>query len=135
MVMNMITLQAPGTNHDTVWSRGASVFLIVDSTPRSILGAGVNIVYASPIANGAYARIDGVLNGTSGALRENGIVRVSGDVGTVSGGILTLGSLNAATAHSTNVEIVEALEVTGTVSPSTLKKIVNYQKRTWGLAA
>ncbi len=133
LVMKMVTVQAPGSNHDTVWSRGGTPFLIVDSTPRTILGAGANIVHNAAIADGVFARVELVLNDDNGALVVNSATIASGDVGADAGGTITYGSLNTGATHSTNVEFQEAFELTGDLSQSELTRLRNRQQARIGV--
>lgn len=131
--MKMVAAQAAGTNHDTVWSRGPTPFFIIDSTPRSILGAGSNISQNAVIADGVWARVELVLDGASGAIIVNGSSVASGDVGSGAGGILTIGSLNSGTTHSTNVEFQELFEIAGRLGASELARIRNRLKARIGV--
>lgn len=128
-----VTPQAAASNHDTVWSRSSSVFLLVDTTPRSILGAGSSITYNSAVANGAYALIEAELNGASGVLRENGTSRATGNVGADAGGRVTLGSLNNAATHSTTIKFREQFELGGILSASELSRIRARLRAKWAL--
>lgn len=131
--MKMITAQSSASNHDTVWSRGAAQLLVIDTTPRSILGAGTNLVHNAAIANGTWARVELRLDGVSGEICVNGSAVASGDVGSNSGGILTLGSFNSGTTHATNVEVLELFEITGTLGQSELTRLRNRQKARLGV--
>jgi len=134
LVMKMVTVQSPGSNHDTVWSRGGTPFMLIDSTPRTILSAGANITYAGAVANGAHAIIEMVLNGASGELVENGVVRASGDVGTDPGGLLTLFSLNVGIAHSVTANISELIEFSSVLPAAVRASVRTRLSNIYGVA-
>lgn len=131
LAMKMVAAQA--SDHDTVWSRGPSVALFVDTTPRSIVFAGAAVTHNAVIADGAFARVELVLNGASSSLVVNDATLASGDAGAEAGGIVTYGSYNSGTTHATNVEFQEQFEVSGTLSQSELTRLRNRQKARIGV--
>jgi len=133
MSMKMVTLQSAASNHDTPWSRGVTPFLIVDSTPRTILGAGTNLVHPAAIANGVWARVELVLDDDNGVILVNGAAVASGDVGAGSGGALSVGTLNGGAVHPANVEFQELFEIRGRLGSSELSRLRNRQQARLGV--
>ena len=104
-----ITAQSAASSHDVVWTQNTGStngLLLVDTTPRSLLNGGASITYAGILCNGAFAVVLCTLNGASGEIRENGVVRASGNVGSVSGDIVSIGALSDG-SHSATIEVAE----------------------------
>lgn len=123
-----ITAQSAVSNHDTIFSLAASAFLIVDTTPRSIMADGTNLTYNGIVANARFARVECMMNSTNSKLVEDDMVRASGNAGTTATAGLTLFSLSNGIVHTTTAQMGEFLLVTRVLNVARVNRLKNYQK-------
>lgn len=119
-------------NADTIWSESASLFLIDDATPRTLLGAGSNILYNQQVAKDAYKYVTCIINGASSFLYESGVQRATGDCGAGTGTSITLFNLPAGT-HSMNCEIAEFMIYNRVLSAAEIAVVEGYLKGRYAL--